>query len=79
MGSSFAGTQAVFLNAEGCAVENLSVIGATSTTTSNPVADAIYLNGQRFNRISNVEFEYINGWCVNEIATSSRRPTGRCS
>lgn len=71
IGASFTGSQAVELNAEACAVENLTIAGTSSATTSNPAADAIYLAGQRFCRVSTVEFEYINGWCVESIATAS--------
>jgi hypothetical protein len=71
IGSPFTGTAAITLDAEACAAENLTVAGPSSSTASNPAADAIYLNGRRFCRVRNVEFEYINGWCVNSIATAT--------
>jgi hypothetical protein len=76
IGASFSGAEAVELNAESTAVENLTIAGASSTTTSNPVADAIFHNGTRFGRVDAVEFEYVNGYCLKVIATSSNAPYG---
>lgn len=75
IGPSFTGSQAVLLGAEGCAIENLTIAGLTPGTgldaSSNPAADAIGLNGQRFCRVTDVSFAYINGWCVNSVANGS--------
>ncbi len=76
IGASFSGAQLIFANAEDCAVENLTIAGASSTTTSNPAADAIYLNGNRHNCVNNVDFEYVNGWWINEVATGASAPYG---
>lgn len=70
IGPSFSGSQVFTLGAEGCAVENLTIAGASSTTSSNPVANAFSLTGSRFCRIMNCEFQYVNGWCVESIAQS---------
>lgn len=71
IGGSFSAAQVFNVTAGYCQISGLSIVGASSTITSNPAADAILLQGGRYCRVDNVFFQYINGWCVNSIATNS--------
>lgn len=51
-------------------ISDMSIVGASATITNNPACDAIALNGGRNNRVERVFFQYINGWCINSIATA---------
>jgi hypothetical protein len=46
-------------------------VGASSTITSNPVCDGIYLQGGRFCRVMNIFGQYLNGWLINSVATTT--------
>jgi hypothetical protein len=73
MGASMTGA-AAFVVAAGvgyCAISDMTITCTSSTTASNPARDAIDLNGGRLNKVDNVFFQYINGWCVNSVATST--------
>ena len=71
IGSSFSAAEVFDVTAGYCEIRDLSIVGASSTTTSNPACDAILLQGGRYCRIDNVFFQYINGWPIESIATSS--------
>jgi hypothetical protein len=70
IGGSFTGTSAVSITAYNCEVADLSIVGASTTTTSNPAADAIKISGARRGKVTDCHFFYINGWCVQALATS---------
>jgi hypothetical protein len=71
IGSSFSGTAAIEITGYNCQVRNLSVSGASSTTTSNPACNAIEITGVRRNKIENCQFWYVNGWAIEVAATSA--------
>jgi hypothetical protein len=71
IGGSFTGSAAVSITAYNCQVKYLSINGVSTTTISNPVADAIRITGVRRARVDAVTFFNINGWCVNVQATTS--------
>lgn len=71
IGSSFTGSSAVAITAYNCQLADLSIVGASSTTTSNPAANAITITGVRRARITRINFFNVNGWCVQAAATSA--------
>lgn len=71
IGSSFTGTSAVQINAYNCQVRDLSISGVSSTTTSNPAANAVEISGVRRAKVSRCQFWNINGWAVEAAATSA--------
>ncbi len=75
IGASFAGTTAINITGDSCQVRDLSVHGASTTTTSNPVADAIRIIGTRRTRINRCTFYYINGWAIQAQSTSGSSST----
>lgn len=72
VGPGITGSQLVSLTADYCEVSDMTIAGVSATTTSNPACDAIGLNGGRYNRVDNVDFRHVNGWCVNSIATPTK-------
>jgi hypothetical protein len=71
IGGSFTGPSAISITAYNCQVADLSIVGASTTTTSNPAANAITITGVRRARITRVNFFNVNGWCVQAAATSA--------
>lgn len=71
IGSGFTGPAAISITGKDCAVRDLSIVGQSTTTTSNPNADGILVSGNRRAKVDNVNFWYINGWAIEEIASSS--------
>lgn len=71
IGASFSGAAVVTFTGDNCQVRDLSFYGASTTTTTNPVADAIRITGVRRTKVNRVTFDYINGWCVNAQSTSA--------
>ncbi|MEE4540999.1 glycosyl hydrolase family 28-related protein [Streptomyces sp. V4-01] len=71
IGAGFSGTAAVAISAYNCQVSDLSIVGVSTTTTSNPAADAIRISGVRRAKVSRCHFFNINGWCVAALATSA--------
>lgn len=71
IGSSFSGTAAVSITGYNCQIRDLSISGQSSTTTSNPIANAIEITGVRRAKVTGVTFFNVNGWCVEATATSS--------
>jgi hypothetical protein len=78
IGSGFTGAAAISITANNCQVRDLSVVGANSTTTSNPIADGIDVSACRRTKITNCDFWYINGWATKIAAGtgSSNNPDG---
>lgn len=70
IGSSFTGSAAVTISAANCRVQDLSINGASSTTTSNPVCDAVLISGVRRTKVDGCDFWYINGWAIEAISGS---------
>lgn len=71
IGASFSAAAAVTITGDNCQIRDMSFFGASTTTTSNPVADAIQIVGVRRNKVNRVIFDYINGWCVQAQSTSA--------
>lgn len=71
IGASFSGASAVAISAYNCQVADLSIVGVSTTTTSNPAADAIKISGVRRAKVSRCHFFNVNGWCVAALATSA--------
>lgn len=70
IGASFSAAQVIAITASGCGVRNLSIVGASSTTTSNPVANAIEITGVSQCAVSDVFFQYVNGYAIEAVGTS---------
>jgi hypothetical protein len=77
IGSSFTGAEAIDITAYNCQVQDLSIHGASGTTTSNPVANGIEVSGARRAKINRVEFNNINGWAI-EVAATNASSTSNC-
>jgi hypothetical protein len=72
IGSSFSASQFISITADRCSVSDLSIVGASSTVTSNPVVDAIHSSGVQGSHFENLFFQYINGWMIDPQGGSSR-------
>lgn len=70
IGTSFSDTYVIQITANSCEVTELSIYGNNTTTTSNPVANAIEVTNVRRPKVTRVYFWYINGWCI-EAASGS--------
>jgi hypothetical protein len=70
VGASFTGTSVLTITGNNCQVRDLSFFGASTTTTSNPAADAVKISGVRRTRVNRCVFYYINGWCVEALSTT---------
>jgi hypothetical protein len=71
IGSSFGAAEAVSVNAISCSVQDLGIVGASSTVTSNPACNGIELNGYAHCRFKNLWFQYVNGWGIEAVGGSS--------
>lgn len=71
IGAGFSAASAILINADDCGVTNLSIVGASTTTTSNSVADGIKIYGARRALVDSCHFWYINGWAIQDVASSS--------
>jgi hypothetical protein len=71
VGSGFTGTTAISVTGANCQITDLSVNGASSTTTSNPAAHGITVSGARRLKVDSVQCWYLNGYAVRALATSS--------
>lgn len=75
IGAGFVGASAFTVTGNDCQFRDLAFYGASTTTTSNPAADAIKISGVRRTRVNRCTFYYINGWCVETLATSGSSTT----
>jgi hypothetical protein len=75
IGSSFTGAEAINITAFNCQVRDLTIRGASSTTTSNPIANGVEVTGARRARVSQVRFSNINGWAIEVVATNTSSTT----
>ena len=71
LGSAFSGAAAITITADDCGVESLAIFGNSTTTTSNPVADAIYITGAKRARVVNCQFRFINSWTIEAVSNTS--------
>lgn len=71
IGSGFTGTNAVTVTGANAQIVDLSVNGASSTTTSNPAAHGITVSGARRLKVDSCQFWYLNGYAVRALATSA--------
>lgn len=69
--SSFSGSQIVYITADFCRVQDLTIAYANTTYSSNPAADGIRINACRSGTLLNVYINYINGWAVHSTATAA--------
>jgi Pectate lyase superfamily protein len=69
IGAGFTAAQAISITAKNCQVKNLTIIGHSTTTTSNPVSGGVKVSGARRARITDCEFWYLNGWAIENIAS----------
>jgi hypothetical protein len=79
LGANFTGATMVNITATDCGVLDLWFEGDSTTTTSNPVADAVRAIGVRRTRINRCTFYYINGWAIqlqSTAASSTSNPRG---
>lgn len=78
IGSSFTGASVFNFTANTCEVMDLSIQGNSTTTTSNPIADAVRATSVRRSKVTRCVFWYINGWAINIIGGtgSSNNPDG---
>lgn len=71
IGAGFTGPEVFYIAAKNCQIKNLTIIGANTTTTSNPVCGGIKVNSVRRTRIVDCEFWYINGWAFEAVASTT--------
>jgi hypothetical protein len=71
IGASFSAAQAINITAASCGVRDLSIVGTSSTVTSNPVASAIEITGAGQCAVRNTFFQYINGYAIEAVGTAS--------
>jgi hypothetical protein len=71
IGSGFTGTTAISVTGANAQIVDLSVNGASATTTSNPAAHGITVSGARRLKVDSCQFWYLNGYAVRALATSS--------
>lgn len=78
IGAGFTAASAISISGNNCCIIDLTITGTSTTTTSNPVANAITATGVRRTRIDSVMFWYINGWSIKMAAdgTASGNPDG---
>lgn len=78
IGSGFSAAQVIKITGNDCRVKDLSIVGANSATTSNPVCDGIDVSSAQRAKIENCNFWYVNGWAVQVIAgaTTGLNPSG---
>lgn len=72
IGASFGAAQAINITADSCKVVGLSIVGASSTITSNPICDGIEITGSQHVKIQDVFVQHMNGWAIESIGSSSR-------
>jgi hypothetical protein len=72
--SGFAGTAVITITtaASGSQVQNLCVIGPTTTTTSNPACNGLEVTGCKFVNLVDLFFQYLNGWCVEAVGNATQ-------
>lgn len=76
--SGFTGTDVFSISAANCQIKNLSIVGANSTTTSNPACHGILVSSTIRPKVEGCNFWNINGWGIHVVAgsTSGTNPSG---
>lgn len=72
IGSGFTGTSLFTWTGNYGGVRELSIIGNSTTTTSNPAAHAVTVSGAQTFRVLNATFLNINGYAIRAIGTASQ-------
>ena len=72
IGASFTGAEVLNITADSCAVADLSIAGASSTTTSNPACTGIELSGVQHCLVRDVFAQYVNGWAIESAGSAGR-------
>lgn len=75
VGSGFTGTTAISVTGANAQIIDLSINGASTTTTSNPAAHGITVSGARRLKVDSCQFWYLNGYAVRALATSGSSTT----
>jgi hypothetical protein len=78
IGSGYTGGSVISITAANCKVMDLSIVGASSTITSNPVVMGISTTAAKRAKIVRCNFWYINAWAISIAAdaTSTGTPDG---
>lgn len=77
LGSNFGDTEAILISgADKSRVRDLGILGASSTLGNNPTCTGIKLVGSQFVSIDRCFFQYINGWAIESIGSSSKANIG---
>lgn len=71
IGAGFSASTVISITGNDCKVQNLSIVGANTTTTSNPVCNAITVTSAKHAKITKCNFWYINGWAIKAVAGST--------
>lgn len=71
IGSSFSGAAAVVPAADFAEISDLAIIGTSGTTTSNPAAHGIQINGFAHVTCRNLWFQHVNGYCIEAVGQAS--------
>ena len=72
IGSSFTGTSLFTWTGNYGGVRDLSIIGSSTTTTSNPAAHGVTVSGGQTFRVVSSTFLNINGYAIRAIGTASQ-------
>lgn len=72
IGASFSAAQLFNVTNDSCTISGMSIVGNSSTVTSNPVADAIQITGSQRDSMHDLFFQYINGWAIDAAGSASR-------
>jgi hypothetical protein len=76
--SGFSDTAVFKITANDCRIKDLTIAGASTTTTSNPVVDGVHLNSASKFRLDNCNFLNLNGWAFKNVAgaLTGQSPSG---
>jgi hypothetical protein len=76
IGASFSGAQAINVTGINAGLEDLTIKGASSTTTSNPVSFGVAsVNNQNF-KVTNCAFRFINGYAIKAWGDTTTTTAG---
>lgn len=76
IGASFSGAQAINVTGINAGLEGLTIRGASSTTTSNPVAFGVASVNNQNLRIHNCAFRFINGYAIKAWGDTTTTTAG---
>lgn len=72
IGTSFTGSAVLTMGGDGAAADNFSIVGASSTLTSNPACNGIELTGRQRVKVDNIFGQFVNGWILESVGSASR-------